>query len=225
MEAGPDVALILPNRRVVGQRLAERLRPLQADRPVVLAIPRGGVPVGLEISSLLGVDFDVIVALELAVPDNPHKTLGAVAEFGGKVISADRIEASDHSTSEVEAEAEKVMREIARRSRVYRGERVFPKLEHRTVVVVTDGVIEPWVARAALRGVWSREPRQVIFATGVMSRLTRIEIRRDAGEVLTLREPEYLFSVAEWYRELPPVSDAEVQEMLRAEAPGTAARL
>jgi putative phosphoribosyl transferase len=222
MEAGPDAALMLGDRRVVGQRLADRLRPLRSERPVILAIPRGGVPVGYEMSRSLGAEFDLIVALELSIPDDPRKALGAVAEFGGKVISQDRVEASEHSTSELELEAERVMGEIARRSRMYRGERTFPELQQRTVVVVTDGVVEPLTARAALRGVWSREPRRVIFATGVMSRQSRIEIRRDAGEVIALREPEYLFSVAEWYRDLPPVSDEEIQQMLHSTVPGLA---
>jgi putative phosphoribosyl transferase len=219
MESGPDASLILPSRRAAGQRLAERLRPLRAESPVVLAIPRGGVPVGFEVSRGLSAEFDVIGALELADPDDPRTVLGAVAEFGGKVFNADRVEASSHTVSDLELDVERVMHEIGRRSRTYRGERAFPELEHRTVVVVADGVVEPMVPRAALRGIWSREPRRVVFATGVMSRLSRIEVRRDAGEVVALREPEYLFSVAEWYRELPVVSDGEVRAMLDATAP------
>jgi putative phosphoribosyl transferase len=222
MEAGPDAALLLPNRRVVGRRLADRLSSLTGERPVILAIPRGGVPVGLEMSQLLGAEFDVIVSLELSVPENPRKALGAVAEFGGQVMSSSRVESSDHSVSDLDSEIERVAREVARRSRIYRGDRRFPDLEQRTVVVVTDGVVEPLIARAALRGVWSRSPRRVIFATGVMSRLSLIEIRRDAGESVTLREPEFLSSIAEWYWELPPISDSDIQVMVRSSVPGIA---
>jgi len=222
MEAGPDGALILPNRRVVGQRLGERLRGLRGERPVVLAIPRGGVPVGVEVSRALGAEFDVIVALELSVPEDPHTALGAVAEFGGQVFSPSRVDSSDYSLADLDTEVQRVAHEAARRSHIYRGERTFPDLEHRTVVVVVDGVTDPLIGRAALRGVWSRGPRRVVFATGVMSRLSLIEIRRDAEEVVTLRQPEYLISVAEWYRELPPVSDSEIQAMLRSYAPGIA---
>lgn len=220
MQDVPDHSQMLPNRRVVGQRLAERLRDLRVERPVILAIPRGGVPVGVELARLLGSEFDVIVSLELSVLDDPHKVLGAVAEFGGQVISSSRVDSTDHMMSDLDSDVQRVLREVTRRSRLYRGDREFPDLEARPVVVVTDGAIEPWVPRAALRGVWTRIPRRVIFATGVMSRVALFDVRHDASEVIALREPEYLSYVAEWYREYPPVTDSDVQALLRSSAPG-----
>lgn len=222
MQVVPDPAQLLPNRRAVGQRLSDRLLDLRGQRPVVLAIARGGVPVGFEMARVLGGEFDVIVSLELSVPDNPHKVLGAVAEFGGQIISSSRVDSTDHMISELEVDVQRVMREVARRSRIYRGDREFPDLEARTVVVVTDGAIEPWVPRAALRGVWTRLPRRVVFATGVMSRVSLLDVRHDASEVISLREPEYLSFVGEWYRELPPVLDSEIQALLRSSPAGIA---
>ncbi|MGP8075797.1 MAG: phosphoribosyltransferase [Thermoplasmata archaeon] len=222
MEAGPDAALTLPNRSAVGQRLADRLSALQVERPVVLAIPRGGAPVGLAVSRALGSVFDLIVSLELTAPEDPRKSLGAVAEFGGQALSSHREGASDHSINDLESEVQRVAREVVRRAHLYRGERMFPAVEDRTVVVVADGVVDPLIPVAALRGIRSKGPRHVIFATGVMSRLSRIEIRREAQDVITLREPEYLAYVAEWYREFPGVTDEEIQGMFRSNQSGIA---
>lgn len=218
MQAEPDPALVLPNRRLVGQRLAERFRELRGERVVVLGLPRGGVPVAVEMARLLGADLDVIVSLELTAMDDPHRILGAVAEFGGQVMSPSRVDSANHSLSEMDGEVQKVAREVARRSSLYRQDKAFPDLEGRAVVVVSDAVSEPWTARAAIRGAWTRLPRRVAFATGVGSRLALLEIRKDAAEVVALRQPEYVTHAAEWYRELPPVADTEIQETLRAPA-------
>jgi len=222
MEAGPDAALVLPNRKVVGQRLADRLKELRGEEPIVLGIPPGGVPVALELSHALGAEFDIIVALKVAAPENARRALGAVAEFGGRVVSARRLEQTDNQSGDLLPEFDRTTREVSRLAKGYRQERPAPTLEDRTVVVVADGVVEPLIARAALRGVSSRSPRRLIFATGVLARVTLIEVRRDVREAVALREPDYLFSVAEWYRELPPVSDAEIQASLRPPVLGIA---
>lgn len=216
MEVGPDTTLQLPNRGAAGRQLGERLRSLRASGPVVLAIPRGGVPVGFEVSRVLAADFDVIVSLELTVPEDPRRALGAVAEFGGRAFSTDRVESSEHSFGDLDTEVDRVAREVARRAHIYRGDRPSPPLEGRTVVVVVDGVVDPMITRAALHGVWSRSPRGVVFGTGVMSRRSGIDIRRDAVDAVTLREPEFVDSMAEWYRECPSVTDAAIREMLGA---------
>jgi len=211
---GPDPGLILPSRVVAAQRLAERLRQLKLETPLILAIPPGGVPVGLEISRILGVDFDLIISLKVSVPENPQRALGAVAEFGGRMTSGRRLEQTEHLQFDLDPGFGRVIREVERLSNLYREGRDPPDLAGRTVIVVTDGVVEPLIVRAALRGVAARSPHRLIFATGVLSRYCMVEIRRDVEEVIALREPRLLFSLSEWYREFPSVTEAEIQASL-----------
>jgi len=222
MQAEPDPALMLPNRRVVGQRLAERLGHLRGEHPVVLAIPRGGVPVGAELARLLDGEFDTIVSLELRLPEDPRRVLGAVAEFGGQSMSPSRVDSATHSLSEIDVELQRLDHEIARRSRLYRADRSFPDLEGRSVVVVADAVTEPWTPRAAIRGVWSRLPRRVLFATGVAPRVALIDIRHDVEEAVALRQPEYVTHPADWYRDLSPLTDDDVRAFFSSLAPSLA---
>jgi len=220
MEAGPDAALTLPSRAMAGIRLAERLTSLRGARPVVLAIPRGGAPVALAMSKALGGVFDVLVSLELAPAEDPHKPFGAVAEFGGLAFDSHRGPASENSLSDESADVQRVARDVVRRAQFYRGEQSFPALDGRTVIVATDGVVHAPVATAALRAVRSQGPKKLVFAAGVMSRSTRIELRQEAEESVALREPEYLTYVAEWYRDFPTVSDEEIRAMLRSSPRG-----
>lgn len=214
MEAGPEPGLILPNRLIVGQRLAERVRGLRLTNPIVLAIPPGGAPVGFEMSRALGAGFDIIVASKVSVPENPQRALGAVAEFGASVTSERRLDQTEHLRGDLGPEFDRAMRLVVRRARVLRQERDPPSLAGRDVILVTDGVVEPLIVRAALRGVASQAPQRIIFATGVIPRVCMVEVHKDVGEVVTLREPQVLFSVSEWYGEFPPVADSEIQKML-----------
>lgn len=216
MLAAPDPGLVLPSRQVAGQLLAERLREFRGERPIILGVVPGGVPVGFEIARVLGWSFDAIVAVKVSAPESARRALGASAEFGAHVMSDRRLEQTEHVAGDLAAEGNRADREVSRLSNLYRQGRGPPELGNRMVVVATDGVVEPLLVRAALRGVSSQSPQRVVFVAGVMARVTRVEVHRDVAEAIVLREPREVFSVAEWYREYPPVSDTEIQAMLRA---------
>ena len=219
MQAGPDPSLVILSRVGAAQKLAERLQEVRRSNLIVLAIPPGGVPLGFELSRLLGAEFDIIIAIKVSVPENPQRALGAVAEWGGYITSDRRLAQTEHLEVDLKSESDRAAREVARRAKFYRQERTLPDLTGHTVIVVADGVVEPLIVRAALRGVGSQSPQRVIFATGVLPRYCMVEIRKDVPEVVALREPQVLFSVAEWYRDLPPVTDAEIQQTLRDSVP------
>lgn len=211
----PDPGLILSSRQEVGRQLAGRLIDLRAARPLVLGLPPGGTPVASEMARALGGDLDVVVSLKVSTPENARRAMGAVCELGGRVMSERRIDQTEHLRDDFGPDFERTARETARMGERYREGRPPRDPRDRVVVVATDGVVEPLPVRAVLRGVSSRFPRRVILATGVIPRVAMVEVRKEVGEAVALREPQILFSVAEWYREFPPVSEPEVQAMLR----------
>jgi putative phosphoribosyl transferase len=206
------------DRRQAGRELAERLRGLADERPVVLALPRGGVPVAYEIAVALNAPLDVLVARKIGAPGNPELGVGAVAEGGVAVLSEETIRGLSISEDELQRATAQAAREVAEGVRRYRGEHPPISLRDRAVVVVDDGLATGGTAHAALRAVRGQGARRVVLAVPVGAPATVRMFAGDADAVVCLLEPQPLWAIGMWYEDFGQVSDEEVHELLKRPA-------
>jgi putative phosphoribosyl transferase len=206
------------DRRDAGRQLAEQLTALAGENPVVVALPRGGVPVAREIADALGAPLEILAVRKLGTPHNPEYGIGAVAEDGTCVIDAEAVAVLRIRNGELDAIVAREAAELALRVGAYRGDRPPLNLEGRTVIVVDDGVATGVTDTAALRAVRHQSPRRVVLAVPVCSPDALERLRIEADEVVCLRVPRLLHGVSQWYRDFSQVSDEEVLLDLRPRA-------
>ncbi len=219
--------MVFTDREQAGRLLARRLERLRAERPIVLGLTRGGVPVGYEVARALDAPFDVLVVLKLGAPDFPEYALGAIAEGGSTWLNAEAIRAAGLDDEEVASLAEREKAELARRVRVYRAGRVGVNLSGRTVIVVDDGVGTGATARAAARSVRRQGSARVVLAAPVIAAACEVELGGDFDEVVALERPVEFRALRSWYERFGPLSVEDVLEYLHraiwVEPPGGAA--
>lgn len=219
--AGP----MLRDRQEAGERLATKLLRYRDLHPVVLALPRGGVPVAAKIARGLGVPLDVLIVRKIGAPENPEYGLGALVEDGTRYLDETRVREAGYTLHDLEPTIAEELAEITRRARAYRGDRARTPLRDRVVILVDDGVATGGTLRAAIRSVRSEHPRRVVVALGVSPRDTLRRLEQEADEVVAVLVPDLFFAVGEWYRRFDQVSDAEVEGILassRSVAPPSA---
>lgn len=206
------------NREEAGRRLAERLSGYADQNVVVMALPRGGVPVGYEIARALQAPLDVVVVRKVGVPGHEELAMGAVAS-GGVLVRNDDVIAPLGIREEIleDAAAEK-RQEVEARERVFRGDRETPDLAGRTVIVVDDGIATGSTMRASLRALRQSDAERLVVAVPVASETACREMRDFADEVICLIATDQLIAVGQWYRDFAQVSDREVVELLDAAA-------
>jgi len=204
----------LPDRRTAGERLAVRLEPYRSPTPVVLALPRGGVPVAVEIARKLGAPLDVLIVRKIGAPGNPEYGLGAVVEGGSRYLDEPRIRAVGLTVRELGPTIAREQNEVERRARDYRGDRPPVDVRDRTVILVDDGVATGGTVIAALRALRARDPRRVVVALGVAPPDTVELLHTEADDIVVLLVPTTFFAVGEWYHQFSQVSDDEVRELL-----------
>jgi putative phosphoribosyl transferase len=205
------------DRLAAGRELAERLRPLGAENPVVLGLARGGVPVAHEVAQALEAPLDVLVVRKIGAPGNPEYGIGAIAEGGVRVLNQQALRQLLVSVEELEAAVARERAEVEARVKRYRGERPPVEVEGRTVIVVDDGLATGGTARAALRAVRARAPRKLVLAVPVGSPDTVDALRAEADEVVCLLQPEFMWAVGLWYEHFEPTSDSEIIRLLAGE--------
>ena len=196
---------------MLGAELASREFPKDS---IVLALPRGDVPVGFEVARALGAALDVVVVRKLGVPRQPELAMGAVASGGVRVLDEELIRRERVSQAEVEAAAARETREVERREQLYRAGRPAPELRNRTVILVDDGLATGSTMLAAVKCVRSLQPSDVIVAVPVASQQACAHIREEADECVCLATPTPFQAVGEWYEDFRQTSDAEVRELL-----------
>ncbi|CAN5194411.1 phosphoribosyltransferase family protein [soil metagenome] len=202
------------NRADAGRRLAEGLRPLGLSDPVLLALPRGGVPVAFEIAAAFEVPLEVFVARKIGAPGHAERGIGAIGEEGGQAIDEAALQALGLSMGQFEKLADAEHMELQRRVRRYRAGRPLPELVGRDVVVVDDGLATGVTAEAALHALRSKQPRRLVLAVPVCAPATAARLGDIADDVVCLLSPTDFHAVALWYEVFDQTNDDEVVDLL-----------
>jgi predicted phosphoribosyltransferase len=207
--------MLFRDRTDAGRQLAARLEGY-AHRPdvLVLALPRGGVPVGYEVARALQAPLDVFLVRKLGVPGHEELAMGAIATGGVRVLNEDVVRAlriPDEVIDEVAAEQQQ---ELERRQRAYRGDRPATAVRGRTVLLVDDGLATGSTMRAAVAALRQRHPARIVVAVPVGSPETCAELGEEADEAVCARTPEPFHAVGLWYHDFSQTTDEEVRDLL-----------
>lgn len=205
----------LRDREQAGRLLAERLAPYgRRSDVVVLALPRGGVPVAHEIAKILNAPLDIFVVRKLGVPGFEELAMGAIAMRGAKFIEADVVEAFHIGDEVIERVVKDERREMARREKAYRGERPAIDVRGRVVILVDDGIATGSTMRVAIAALRQLGPARVIVATGVAPLSTSMRLSAEADEFIALLTPRDFRAVGQFYEDFPQLSDDDVRALL-----------
>ncbi len=203
------------DRREAGQLLARDLTAYKGREDViVLALPRGGVPVGYEVARELHAPLDVFVVRKLGVPWQPELAMGAIAAGGVEVLNGEVVTAYNIPPHVVRTVAEREGEELKRRLLQYRGDRLFPSLTGKTVIVVDDGLATGSTMKAAVKAIRQEHPRMIVVAVPVAAMATCGELRREVEDVICLRTPLDFSAVGLWYDDFSQTTDEEVRQLL-----------
>lgn len=214
------------NRQQAGQILATHLRDLEA-RPnlIVLALPRGGVPVAFPVAEALGAPLDVFIVRKLGVPWNEEVAIGAIASGGLILVDHEALRALAIDARSINAIIERERVELDRREKLYRGDRVSPVLSGRTIILIDDGLATGATMSVAIEAIRQRSPAEIIVAVPVASREACTTIERLADRCVCVATPEPFDGVGMWYADFGQTTDAEVLALLEtAERRFTTAR-
>ena len=203
------------NRQEAGELLAENLTAY-AGRPdlIVLALPRGGVPVGAEVARKLGVPLDVFVVRKLGLPGHPELAMGAIALGGVKVLNSEVVNTLRIPDHVIDAVAADEFEELKRRERSYRGDLPPPDVAGKTVIVVDDGIATGSTMMAAISALRQLNVGRVVIATPTVARPTYLYLRESADDVVAVIVPDTFYGVGEWYEDFTQTSDEEVHRLL-----------
>jgi len=204
------------DRIEAGQALAKRLGHLtKVPDVIVLALPRGGVPVGFEIAKALQVPFDIFLVRKLGAPGHEEFAIGALAENGVRFINQEVVHQMKLSEAVIEQITTREMHELERRKQQYRGHHLAPNVTGKTVIAVDDGLATGATMKAALQALKGQKPKKIIVAVPVGAADTCDELRRLADEVVCVMTPEPFYAVGLWYQSFPQLSDADVINLLQ----------
>lgn len=215
---------VFEDRRTAGRALVPELQRCELKDPIILGLPRGGVPLAYEIAVALHAPLDTIVVRKLGVPSQPELAFGAIASGGIRVINDDVIESLfslDDDT--IDNIANREMQELRRREEAYRLDRPYPELAGKDVVLVDDGLATGATMRAAAEAVKTRSPSSVVVAVPVGSASAVAKVAAIVDRVICLESPGSFYAVGQFYSDFRQTSDDEVRELLR-EAWGIADR-
>ncbi|HUP57772.1 MAG TPA: phosphoribosyltransferase, partial [Bdellovibrionota bacterium] len=210
---------IYRDRREAGEKLAAELQGLKDKKPVILALPRGGVPVAAEVAQALHAPLDVLVVRKIGMPGNRELGIGAIAEDDVLWIDSSAAAGLNIDPSELESELKHELIRVSRNVKKYRGERAPIDLEGRTAIIVDDGVATGVTTKAAAKLARARGAAEVIVAVPVGSRSACEFLAEDADRVICLSTPDPFFSVSGWYEDFTQVTDDQVLEALGRFAP------
>ena len=204
------------DRTDAGRQLAKALARYKAQRPLVLALPRGGVPVAAEVATVLDAPLDLILVRKIGVPFQPELAMGAVVDGREPVIvrNEDVISLTGVSEQEFTATCDQQLAEIERRRKLYLGDRPHPQIAGRTVIVVDDGIATGATTRAALQATRMRKPSKLVLAIPVAPTATLKDLHGEADDIVCLEDYEEFGAIGLFYSDFRQVSDTEVIELL-----------
>lgn len=221
----PDpIRLPFRDRRSAGRLLAEELLRFGKDRPLVLALPRGGVPVAYEVAQKLDADLDLLLVRKIGAPHHPEYGIGAVVDGENPqvLVNRDIVNQLSVPTGFIHNEAHKELREIERRRDQYLGGRKPVPIAGRTVIVVDDGIATGSTMRAALRAIRQKKPTKLVLAVPVAAPDSILSLQHECDEVICLVTPDPFFAVGAHYENFRQTTDEEVRELLADRAPAPA---
>lgn len=203
------------DRPEAGRRLARELsRYAGRSDVIVLALPRGGVPVAYEVARALAAPLDVLVVRKLGLPQHEELAMGAIASGGARLLSEDVIRVYGVSRDDIERVTATESRELTRRERQYRGDRPFPDVTGKTVVLVDDGLATGSSMRVAVKALRQEKPKAIVVAVPVAAPETCEALRDVSDDVVCAVTPEPFYAVGLWYEDFSQTSDEEVHDLL-----------
>lgn len=213
---GKQVKMMFDDREDAGNKLAKRLAKYKGKNPLIIALPRGGVPVAYIIAQELNAELDVIIVRKLGAPGNPELGIGALVEGNPpqKILNEGIIFHLGVTDDFIDEESEEQSIEILRRATVYRGGRGLADMSGRTVIVVDDGIATGATIKAAIKGIRTQNPDKIIVAVPVAPPDVLYALQDLAEEVICVEKPEFLYAIGAYYRDFDQVTDDEVVFML-----------
>lgn len=207
----------LRDRVEAGRLLADKLTNYaNRNDVIVLALPRGGVPVGYEISKKLHAPLDAFLVRKIGVPWHEELAMGAIAMGGVKVFNQDVVGSIHISEDDIKDVVQREQKELQRRNQVYRAGKPVPNLEHRTVILVDDGLATGATMRAAVSAIKKLKPARIIIAVPVAPLDTYHEFQNLVDEIICLEKPVIFYSISQWYDSFSQTTDEEVCELLQS---------
>ncbi len=218
MRSRSEAPVVYRDRREAGRALAQALVRYEHDHPLILALPRGGVPVAAEVAARVHGDLDLVIARKIGVPSQPELAMGAVVDGPSPITvrNEDVIAMAGVTDAEFDAVRTRELAEISRRRQRYVGDRPPAKVEGRTVIVIDDGVATGATMRAALRAVRAQHPKKLVLAVPVAAADSLETLRAESDEVVCLGAHERFGAIGFFYRDFSAVPDEAVIEIMRA---------
>ena len=202
------------DRTQVGKLLAERVLKAKISNPIVLAIPRGGVPVAKEIALALRSKLDLVITRKIGFPGQPEFAIGAVAQDGELIVDEEVIRSYGISKEYLKEESARQRKEIEERMKKYRGNATLPDLKGQTVIIVDDGIATGNTVLAAVKSVRKQNPAGIILAVGVAPKETIARLSSSVNKIICLESPEPFYAIGQFYEEFNQVQDDEVKSIL-----------
>jgi putative phosphoribosyl transferase len=205
------------DRSDAGRRLAKALSSYKDRHPVVLALPRGGVPVAAEVAAALDAPLDLILVRKIGVPTQPELAMGAVVDGTAPIVvrNEEVIELSGTTSDEFDAACASELEEIERRRQLYIGDRARAEIAGQVVIVIDDGIATGATTRAALQAIRNRKPKELVLAVPVAPPDTITKLRGEVDALICLETPELFGAIGYFYRDFRQVSDQEVVAILK----------
>jgi predicted phosphoribosyltransferase len=210
---------LFKDRRAAGRQLAQELSSY-ADRTdvIILALPRGGVPVGYEIALALNAPLDIFLVRKLGVPGHEELAFGAIASGDVRVLNEEIVWTFNISNAAIDAVARRELMELERRERAYRGDRPAPEVRGRTAILVDDGLATGASMRAAINGLHAKDPARIVVAVPTAARETCESFESEVDEIICAETPEPFYGVGRWYQDFSQTTDEEVRRFLEQTA-------
>jgi putative phosphoribosyl transferase len=203
------------DRREAGRKLAQKLSAYAKEpNALILALPRGGVPVAYEVALALSIPLDIFMVRKLGLPGREELAIGAIASGGVRVLNSDIIRMLSVPEEVINFVAKRELQELQRRERLYRGNRSFPEIRDRTIILIDDGLATGASMRAALAGLRVQHPARIIIAVPAAAAETCDAFRSEVDEVVCVKTPEPFYGVSRWYEDFSQITDEEVRTLL-----------
>ncbi|HEU0292276.1 MAG TPA: phosphoribosyltransferase [Anaerolineales bacterium] len=206
---------IFRNRRDAGRKLAEKLsRYANRSDVIVLALPRGGVPVAYEVALALNAPLDIFTVRKLGVPGHEELAMGAIATGGARVINQDIIRIFNIPQGLVEAVVKQELKELERRERAYRGDRAMREIHDHTAILIDDGLATGASMHSAIMGLRAKDPAAIVVAVPTAAPETCEALKQEVDDIVCATTPEPFYGVSRWYEDFSQTTDEEVQMLL-----------